>query len=921
MPRSLLRRTAGFLGVLAIWSLVSVGFAADSYHRILGFERFHAQETLNAVEAGQLLLGELNCASCHQLDKAWDLHVQRKAAPILDKVGERVRPEYLRKFLADPQGTKPGTTMPHLLAGGTESERRQQIEALVHFLASTGTISEAAPLRQAVNRGEALYHTVGCVACHGHRKPDRQEPTLATSIPLGTPSKKLTIPSLAKFLQDPLLVRPSGRMPHFNLTEPEARDIASFLLNDLDISSGLQFAYYEGAYDKLPDFKKLTPKDVGEAGSFDVAVAKRKDNFALRFDGFVNIPEDGTYMFLLSSDDGSKLYVDEQVVIDNDAVHAPQQKRKPIKLKAGLHSVAVEYFEAGGGEELQVEVIPPGKPQQPLETFIAIPKKKDAPPANSEFMLDSSLAAKGKELFSTLGCASCHQLKLGNERIVSKALAPELASLKTTGGGCLTGTASAKFPQFAFSEAQKKSLAAAIEAMKQPARGIPNPNDLARRTMVQANCYACHERDKVGGVEEARDVFFTTVQPEMGDEGRLPPQLTSVGAKLRTAALKEIFEKGAKERPYMVTRMPRFGLLNVGHLVPAFEEADKGRFPPAPEPGFSFEDRKVKAAGRRLVGTQVFGCIKCHTFAGKKSPGIQGIDMTLMTKRLRPDWFYAYLINPQAIRRGTRMPSAWPNGETQLPNVLDGSTTKQIMSIWSYLADGDKAQQPVGLVTGAIELIASNEAVIYRNFIDGGGSRAIGVGHPEKLNLAWDANHLRLAMIWHGGFMDAKRHWTGRGEGFEKPLGDNILNLPEGATLALLDSQQDNWPSQPPKEIGFRFGGYRLGDKMRPTFLFSLNDVEVEDEIRPIGTDDVYTFQRKLRLSAPAPVANLYFRAAVGNKITAAENGWYEVDGRWKVKLGGKQPPFVRQSQGKEELLLPVTFAGGKAEIVEEIDW
>src|SRR5207237_1507830 len=108
-----------------------------------------------------------------------------------------------------------------------------------------------------------------------------------------------------------------------------------------------------------------------------------------------------------------------------------------------------------------------------------------------------------------------------------------------------------------------------------------------------------------------------------------------------------------------------------------------------------------------------------------------------------------------------------------------GTVNGQIAGMWTYLADGDKAVFPVGLVTGKIELIAFDEAVIYRNFIDGAGTRAIGVGYPEKLNLAFDANNVRLAMLWHGGFIDAARHWTARGAGVERPLGANRLTLHE----------------------------------------------------------------------------------------------------------------------------------------------
>ena len=66
------------------------------------------------------------------------------------------------------------------------------------------------------------------------------------------------------------------------------------------------------------------------------------------------------------------------------------------------------------------------------------------------------------------------------------------------------------------------------------------------------------------------------------------------------------------------------------------------------------------------------------------------------------------------------------------------------------------------------------------------GSRAIGVGYPEKANLAFDANDVRLAMIWQGAFIDAARHRTGRGVGFEKPLGGNVVKLPAGPEFAHL---------------------------------------------------------------------------------------------------------------------------------------
>ena len=130
---------------------------------------------------------------------------------------------------------------------------------------------------------------------------------------------------------------------------------------------------------------------------------------------------------------------------------------------------------------------------------------------------------------------------------------------------------------------------------------------------------------------------------------------------------------------------------------------------------------------------------------------------------------------------------------------------QQVYSIWKYLEDGDKASAPQGVGQNLIELYVFDEAVMYRNFIQGAGPRAIGVGYPERANLAFDANQMGIALLWHGSFMDAGRHWTGRGQGFQPPLGDNVLSLGQSPTIAVLESRDATWPSGEMKKQGYQF--------------------------------------------------------------------------------------------------------------------
>src|SRR5438876_2865465 len=123
---------------------------------------------------------------------------------------------------------------------------------------------------------------------------------------------------------------------------------------------------------------------------------------------------------------------------------------------------------------------------------------------------------------------------------------------------------------------------------------------------------------------------------------------------MKPAYLKKILEEGSHDRPYMHTRMPRFGK-RAGQFVDLFCTLDKPE--QAPKVALPEPLNKAKFAARQMVGPQGYGCINCHTFAGVKAQGVQGIDLAIMAQRLNHDWFQNYMINPSKYRPGTRMPA------------------------------------------------------------------------------------------------------------------------------------------------------------------------------------------------------------------------------------------------------------------------
>lgn len=135
---------------------------------------------------------------------------------------------------------------------------------------------------------------------------------------------------------------------------------------------GFHYAYYEGQWDKLPDFKTLKPVKEGTIDkNFDVAKMPRQTNFGVVIDGQLEIKEEGYYIFALSSDDGSRVYLNNELIMDDDGLHdSNDNKSYIVPLKKGFYPIRVEYFQKDGGASLRMMYLTPKeintKPVRPV---------------------------------------------------------------------------------------------------------------------------------------------------------------------------------------------------------------------------------------------------------------------------------------------------------------------------------------------------------------------------------------------------------------------------------------------------------------------------------------------------------------------------------------------------------------------------
>ncbi|MCI0499877.1 MAG: family 20 glycosylhydrolase [Planctomycetales bacterium] len=138
----------------------------------------------------------------------------------------------------------------------------------------------------------------------------------------------------------------------------------------INAQPGLRYLTYVGQWDKLPEFTGLNPQGSGLTKAVDLTVQPQPEYFAIRYAGYFRADQDGLYEFWLDSDDGSRLRVAGQVVVDNDGLHSPLQKSGVIALKQGLHPVEIDYFQAAGGTMLDLYYAGPGMNKQKIAAAV-----------------------------------------------------------------------------------------------------------------------------------------------------------------------------------------------------------------------------------------------------------------------------------------------------------------------------------------------------------------------------------------------------------------------------------------------------------------------------------------------------------------------------------------------------------------------
>ena len=164
------------------------------------------------VELGRDLVESLGCVNCHESRSG---SLDRRGRPDLSGVGARLKSPWIYQWLLDPAAVRPDATMPAML----DSESVKDVAAFLSSLqVPHPPMRDVAPSEQDADRGQDLYSSLGCTACHS-----------AESLSLGAIGSKMSIESLAEYLKDPFVHSPGSLMPSMHLDDQEALQLAAYL--------------------------------------------------------------------------------------------------------------------------------------------------------------------------------------------------------------------------------------------------------------------------------------------------------------------------------------------------------------------------------------------------------------------------------------------------------------------------------------------------------------------------------------------------------------------------------------------------------------------------------------------------------------------------------------------------------------------
>ncbi len=121
------------------------------------------------------------------------------------------------------------------------------------------------------------------------------------------------------------------------------------------VQMGLHYKEFRGKVRNTFEIADLPKINSGKISNLGLSHKNFNENYAFIFTGYIKIPKDGLYTFYLSSNDGSRFYLNDKLAINNDGAHSNREEVVNLSMSKGYHKLKVYYYQLGGGSNLNME--------------------------------------------------------------------------------------------------------------------------------------------------------------------------------------------------------------------------------------------------------------------------------------------------------------------------------------------------------------------------------------------------------------------------------------------------------------------------------------------------------------------------------------------------------------------------------------
>ncbi|MCF6156044.1 MAG: c-type cytochrome [Candidatus Brocadia sp.] len=611
---------------------------------------------------GKRLFEDLGCHGCHETT-GFGEDKNRTIGPGLRNLRNKVKAGWITDWIKDPKKFRPTTLMPDFKLSVEES---RAIAAYLWQHADEKKTTDGIPAfnEEQLSQGDFLFEQIGCLACHSY-KEDAERGVAPNLARIG---QKVNYGYLAEWIMNPKSKEPLTRMPGFRLNQEKAHLIATYLIQKTGGGT---------VTETLPDARWLEDKELSQAGD---ALIKRYGCFGCHeIKGMEGLGKIGTELSAIGSKPVTLFdfgLLEKKILGEAGLRHFTENvgKARQAWLRAKLHDP--RQFDEGKYKKPEDRLKMPdfGLKEEEIESLVVLltglreeklPEKYVARLTGKERAI-----VEGKRLIGKYNCIGCHQLDLDRLHLAGEIEVAGMIKLEENEG-----------IYFQLWENNEKLGRKAGE------------------TVYIDNLQIVDRKKAVGG-DIAPEIIEYHVENEglVPEEARVfaPPLLYGEGKKVQPEWLFEFLKEPFDLRPWLDIKMPSFSLPDdeAASIARFFAEIENEAYPFE----YIFETKKeyigakeavspgYLLAAKKLFESKDVNCILCHVKGEKMPEGDKtdwAPDLLLAKRRLKPAWIKRWLLDPQSIQPGTKMPKFFREGEFQ--DYIPGAPEEQAEVMKDYL--------------------------------------------------------------------------------------------------------------------------------------------------------------------------------------------------------------------------------------------